>query len=49
MFNKDLIRTFSLEDLEGKMLEMHYGYDNGHYCLIGLDKENDIRYVLVVK
>lgn len=49
MFDKELIKTFKYEDLEGKLLEMHYGYNEGCYCLIGWDKEADIKYVLALE
>ena len=46
MFDKGDFKPFKWRDLEGKMLEIHYGYCEGYYCVIGLDKETDAMYLL---
>ena len=43
---KDNIKHYNHEDLEGKILKMHYGYDSGYYCLLGEDIETNDIYIL---
>jgi hypothetical protein len=47
MCGKNDFKPFEWKDLHGKTLEIHYGYLHGHYCVIGVDKETDIMYLLV--
>jgi len=49
MFDKELIKTFTWGDIEGKTLVMHYTYEDGHYYLVGHDVEENKLYVLAVQ
>ena len=46
MYDKNDSKPFEWKDLHGKTLEIHYSCHKGHYCLIGVDKETDIMYLL---